>query len=148
MTSPLIWLHEDCLNPHSPALQAYPKAPRVFVFAEDPRASLKRIVFQYECLLEIPGVEIRRGEVVTELVQAAREHNCQRLVTMSSVAPQWAAICAILRDDQQLSVEVFAPEPFVDNAAGEAERFDLRRFSRYWHPIKARALSLNPPFAG
>ncbi len=140
MTRPLIWLHEDCLNPHSPALQAYPEAPRVFVFAENPGVSLKRIVFQYECLLEIPGVEIRRGEIVTELVQAAREHHCQRIVTMSSVAPQWAAICAILRNDQPLSVEVFAPEAFIDNAAGEDERFDLRRFSRYWHAIKARAL--------
>ena len=145
MTSPLIWLHEDYLHPHSPALQAYPKAPRVFVFAEDPCVSLKRIVFQYECLLEIPSLEIRRGEIVNELVQAARAHGCQRIVTMSSVAPQWAAICAILRDQHQLSVEVFAPEPFMHYAADEHERSDLRRFSRYWHAIKARALSLILP---
>lgn len=139
MTTPLIWLHEDCLHPHSPALQAYPAAPRVFVFADDPGVSLKRIVFQYECLLEIPGVEIRRGEIVTELVQAARQHGCQRIVTISSAAPQWAASCARLRDEEQLSIEVFAPEPFF--VAGEDERFDLRRFSRYWYPIKARALN-------
>ncbi len=62
---PLIWVHGDCLNPHNPALAAYPDAPAVFVFDEELleqyQVSFKRLVFIYECLLEIPNLQIRKG---------------------------------------------------------------------------------------
>jgi hypothetical protein len=146
MTQVLIWIHEVCLHPHSPALQAYPDAPRVFVFDAAARVSLKRIAFQYECLLEIPGIEIRTGEVAAELAQAAREFGCQRIVTMESVSPNFQQIRALLAREYQLLVEALAPESFISLAAGEAERLDLKRFSRFWQTIRARALSLNQPF--
>ncbi|MFN0120466.1 MAG: hypothetical protein ACKV2V_08190 [Blastocatellia bacterium] len=150
MNDVLIWIHGDCLNPHSPALQAYPAAPRVFVFDEELlghyRLSLKRIVFMYECLVEIPRVEIRKGEVVAELVEAAREHDCTRLVTVESIAPRFAQLRARLQDEHNLSVEVLPPEPFVELSQTEQARLDLKRFSRYWVPIKAKALTLNQSF--
>ncbi len=146
MTQSLIWIHEDYLHPHSPTLQAHPDAPRVFVFDAAARVSLNRIVFQYECLLEIPRIEIRTGEVAAELAHAAREHGCQRIVTTDSVAPEWAKICATLEREYQLQIVSFAPESFISLAAGEAERLDLKRFSRFWQTVKARALSLNQPF--
>jgi hypothetical protein len=143
----LIWVHEDCLHPNSPALQTYPDAPRVFVFDEAATpVSLKRIVFQYECLLEIPRIEIRRGEVTAELSQAAREYDCQRIVTVASVAPHFAQVVSTLQRSHKLSMTVLAVEPFLELSPSEADRLDLKRFSRFWHAIKGRALNLNQAF--
>ena len=150
MNEVLIWIHGDCLNPHSPALQAHPDAPRVFVFDDELLAqyslSLKRITFLYECLLEIPRVEIRKGEVAAELAAAAREHGCSRIVTTTSVAPRFAQLCATLQREHNLLVEVLSLEPFVELSQAEQTQLDLKRFSRYWNPIKAKALSLNQSF--
>lgn len=146
MTQVLLWLDDYCLRPHNPALMAYPDAPRVFVFDVQARVSLKRIAFQYECLLEIPRIEIRSGEVAAELADAAREHDCARLVTTASVAPGFQKICATLQSEYHLPVDVITPEPFLALAEHEAERLDLKRFSRYWHTVKTRALSLSQSF--
>jgi hypothetical protein len=150
MSGVLVWIHGDCLDPQGPAIKAHPDRPRVFVFddrvIERYRVSLKRIVFIYECLLEIEGIEIRRGEIVSELVAAAAEHEARIVVTVESVAPRFASICQELRRRHGLVVEVLPLEPFVSMAKGEAERLDLKRFSRYWQPIKRRALSLNRSF--
>ena len=150
MSNALIWIHGDCLNPHSPALQAHPDEPRVFVFDDAVLAryqvSLKRIAFLYECLLEIPRIEIRQGNVVAELAAAAREHGCTRIVTAESVAPRFAQLRATLQREHSLPVEVIALEPFVELSSSEQARLDLKRFSRYWNPIKAKALSLNQSF--
>ena len=143
----LTWVHEDCLHPNNPALQAYPHAPRVFVFDEAATpASLKRIVFQYECLLEIPRIEIRQGEVAMELSQAAREYDCQRIVTVASVAPHFAQTSSTLQRNHKLSMTVLAAEPFLELLSHESDRLDLKRFSRFWHAIKGRALNLNQSF--
>ncbi|NOT59312.1 MAG: hypothetical protein HOP19_03705 [Acidobacteria bacterium] len=150
MNDVLVWLHGDCLNPHGPALQAHADAPRVFVFDEalltQYRLSLKRLAFLYECLLEIPRVEIRKGDVAAELAAAAREYDCSRIVTAESVAPRFAQIRAALQREYDLTVEVVALEPFIELSSTEAARLDLKRFSRYWNPLKARALSLNQSF--
>ncbi len=150
MENPLLWLHGDCLNPHSPALQAHPDAPRVFVFddavLERYQVSLKRIAFLYECLLEIPRIEIRKGNVTAELAAAAREHICQRIVTVESVAPRFARLRASLQREHNLPVEVLSLEPFVELSPSEQTQLDLKRFSRYWNPLKAKALSLNQSF--
>ncbi len=146
MTQVLLWLDDYCLRPHNPILLAYPDAPRVFVFDVQARVSLKRIAFQYECLLEIPRIEIRSGEVAAELADAACEHDCARIVTTASVAPGFQKIRATLQAKYQLPVDVLTPESFLSLAEGEVERLDLKRFSRYWHTVKTRALSLNQPF--
>jgi hypothetical protein len=150
MSDALVWIHGADLNPHSPALTAHPDAPRVFIFddvvIERYQLSLKRIAFIYECLLEIPRVEIRKGELVAELVEAAREHRCQRIVTTASVAPRFARLCARLKREYALPVEVMPLEPFVELTSSESARLDLKRFSRYWNPLKAKALSLNQSF--
>ncbi|MBL8187069.1 MAG: hypothetical protein JNK38_03630 [Acidobacteria bacterium] len=150
MKDVLIWIHGDCLNPHSPALLAHPDAPRVFVFDEEVlahyRLSLKRIAFMYECLLEIPRVEIRKGQVVAELAEAAREQGCTRIVTVESIAPRFAQLRAKLQREHNLPVEVLPLEPFAELSQTEQARIELKRFSRYWNPIKAKALALNQSF--
>lgn len=143
-------MHGDSLDPNGPALSSCPEAPRVFVFDDEVmeryRISLKRIVFIYECLLEIEGIEVRRGGVAAELAAAAVEYGARRIITVESVAPRFARICQELRERYRLPVEVLPLEPFIGLARGEAERLDLKRFSRYWQPLKRRALSLNRSF--
>lgn len=143
----LIWINEDCLHPNSPALRLHPNAPRVFVFDETiSDVSLKRIAFQYECLLEIPNIEIRKGAMVEQLIEAVREHECARIVTTSSVAPNVARVIDRLQKSHKLFVTIIATEPFLELTANEIERLDLKRFSRFWNVVKRRVLSLNQSF--
>lgn len=130
MTKTIVWIHGDCLDPQQAALREYPGAPAIWVWDETllrrRQLSLKRILFIYECLLELP-VSIRRGRVA-ELIRAfANEHQAETVVTAQSVSPGFKRICQALRQDG-LQVVLIAPEAFVDLPA-EA---DLRRFSRYW----------------
>ena len=72
----IVWLHGDGLSPQNPALVANEGAPAVFVFDDalltQWQIGLKRVVFLYESLLELP-VSIRRGDVAAEVSAFARE---------------------------------------------------------------------------
>ncbi len=142
----LVWVHGDRLDPAGEALQAYPDAPAVFVFDQELlaqyRLSFKRVVFLYECLLEIEDIQIRKGDVADELALVAAELNCSRIVTVNTVAPRFAEICQKLRQEKKLPVEIIEPEPFIELDKDEAEELDLKRFSRYWQAVSGRALSL------
>jgi hypothetical protein len=131
MKQPIVWVHGDCLSPDGPALSAYPNAPAIWVWdealLEEWQISLKRIVFIYECLLELP-VTIRRGDVVAEVVAFAKEYGGDGVVTVESPSPRFKAICDDIKDALSVDVEVRSPEPFV-NYDGY---IDLKRFSRYW----------------
>lgn len=144
MTEPLIWVHGDCLDPHSPARRTYPTAPAVFVFDDELLAqynlSFKRLLFLYECLLEIPNLQIRKGNVVEELAQAALEHDTTRLVTVYTVAPRFQELLNRLRREKKLGVEVLDVAPFIEMDEEEEASLDLRRFSRYWQVMRDRAL--------
>ena len=129
MSKQIIWIHGDCLSPKNPALQEYPDTPAIWVWDDDLLAewqiSLKRITFIYECLLELPVV-IRRGDVVTEVLAFAKEHNATQVVTVDSPSPRFDAICSSI--EKSLELEVFDVEPFFDYDGF----IDLKRFSRYW----------------
>ncbi len=138
MHNPIIWVHGDCLSPHHPALVAYPGAPAIFVWDEELlaalRVSLKRIVFMYECLLELP-VTIRRGDVAAEVITFADERGADGIVTSDSPNPRFRRIRERL--ETVLPVRIIPVEPFVR----ARQRLDLARFSRYWQAIQAEALS-------
>lgn len=133
MSDLIVWVHGDCLSPTNPALLAHPGSPALFVFDEaliaSWRLSLKRIVFMYECLLEMP-VTIRKGDVIEQLTLFAEAHKARRIVTTSSPSPRFEAICAALR--QNFEVEIVEVEPFLDYSG----KLDLARFSRYWQTAK------------
>jgi hypothetical protein len=142
----LTWLHDEMLSPTW--LRA--GQPAVFVFDEawiaDERLSLKRIVFLMECLAELPGVEVRRGDVVTEVTAVARRIGATRIQTARSPLPRLKRQGEKLGQQQlgrqlttRLSVECLDPEPFVELTG----RVDLKRFSRYWN--KAQRLILAGP---
>lgn len=136
----IVWVHGDCLTPTSPALQAHPGAPAIFVWDDallaDWQISLKRVVFMYECLLELP-VTIRRGEVAAEVVAFAHQHNARRIVTTESPSPHFRRLCKRISSAMPSGsrLEVLKVEPFVDYPG----HIDLKRFSRYWNTVRRHA---------
>lgn len=131
MKKPIVWVNGDCISPKNSALQTYANAPAIWVWddalLEEWQISLKRIVFIYECLLELP-VTIRRGDVATEVIAFAKEHGADGVATTESPSPRFEAICDALEDASSLEIEVWSPDPFLDYDG----YIDLKRFSRYW----------------
>lgn len=135
----VVWVHGDCLNPQGPALTAYPDAPTVWVWDEalltEWQISLKRVVFIYECLLELP-VTIMRGDVVKELVAFAHAHQAQKIAVAHSPSPKFEEIRQAL-EAEGLTVEVLEERPFVSLPQPP----DLKRFSRYWRQAQKYAFN-------
>ncbi|MGD1873956.1 MAG: hypothetical protein ACFB02_12990 [Mastigocoleus sp.] len=129
MSKEVIWLHGECLSPKNPALQEYPETLAIWVWDDELlnewAISLKRIVFIYECLLELP-VTIRRGDVVEEVLDFAKENGASKVVSTDSPSPRFAKICSQLESSMEL--EIYKVESFVDYDGF----IDLKRFSRYW----------------
>jgi hypothetical protein len=129
MNHPVVWINGDCLSPHNPALKEYPQAPAIWVWDDDLIAQwqigLKRLTFIYECLLELP-VEIRRGNVATEVLAFAKKHDANLVVTTDSPSPKFNDICNQI--EKSVNLEVVTVEPFFDYDG----HIDLKRFSRYW----------------
>ncbi len=129
----LHWLHADCLNAD---WLDFARGPAVFVF--DDRQldadgwSLKRIGFVYECLLELPGVEIRRGPLAETLAQLLQEHHLDSILTVRTPVP-WLQAQAADLGARNIRVEWVTPEPLVPLSGW----VDLRRFSRYWRRAEA-----------
>jgi hypothetical protein len=128
---PIVWINGDCLSPKNPALQKYPDTPAIWVWddalLEEGKISLKRIVFIYECLLELP-VTIRRGDVAAQVVAFAQEHGADGVATAGSPSPRFEVICNAIEATSSLELEVWSAARFV-NYDGY---IDLKRFSRYW----------------
>jgi deoxyribodipyrimidine photo-lyase len=138
--SPIVWIHGDCLSPYGPALTACPGAPAIFVFdtalLAERRVSLKRVVFLYECLLELP-VTIRRGDVAAQVLSFAGEHGADEVMTTASPSPRFAAISRAIAS--RIALRALPVAPFVSPRAP----LDLARFARYWRAVEADAL--RPP---
>jgi hypothetical protein len=130
----IIWIHGDALSATNPARVAYSAAPAIFVWDEqliaDYQLSLKRMLFIYECLLEM-AVVIRRGDVAKELLRFADEHQASEIVTVETPAPRFGHIATHLTRAGK-TVTVYRPKPLIDSS----QSFDLKRFSRYWHKAK------------
>lgn len=125
----VVWVHGDCLRPGNPALAAAPGSPAIFVFDDELLdtygVTLKRIVFIYECLLELP-VTIRRGDVAGQVLSFAQEHGAERVLTTPSPAPRFTEIGRTI--DATLPLMVIPEVPFLAYDG----HLDLRRFSQYW----------------
>lgn len=136
MSETIVWIHGDCLDPRQEALRRHPAAPAMWVWddalLQRRQITLKRILFIYECLLDLP-VAIRRGRVAQEILAFAAEHGATAVATAGSVSPGFEAICDKLRD-AGLQLLIYDPEPFVDLP----QEPDLRRFSRYWRAAQAQ----------
>ena len=129
LTNPIVWVHEEALGPANPALEDYPNAPALFVFDEqwirEQRISRKRLGFLYECCLELP-ITIRKGDVVSEVINFARRHGADGIVSSGAVDPRLQRVAAEI--DRELPLWILDGEPFVDLPRPPR----LGRFSRYW----------------
>jgi deoxyribodipyrimidine photo-lyase len=149
LRAPVLWIHAEALGAANAALRAHPHRPAVFVFdpvaAEQEPWGLKRLVFIYECLLELP-VTIRAGDPVAELLAFMARCGADGVVTTRAVDPRLQAITAQLA--ARLPLTVLDPEPLVPPdpdpaglglaSATPASEPDLRRFSRYWRWAEPR----------
>jgi hypothetical protein len=138
---PILWIHGDCLSPGHPAFERYPGHPALWVWddvlLDEWQISLKRIIFLYECLLELP-VEIRRGDPATQILAFASEHAADTVITSESPGPRFRAICAALQPT--LTVQILPVEAFILYNG----QLDLKRFSRYWQVAEPYALGQAP----
>ena len=129
----LFWMHGDGLRQASPA-------PALFVFdlavLRRYKISLKRLVFLYECLLELE-VEIERGSVREHLQQRLQQGGFRQVVTTDSPAPGFARICRQLEGQVQVAL-LDEPDFLQEPEAG----LDLTRFSRFWQKVQASAMAV------
>lgn len=131
MTQPLLWIHSDSLT-----RGVLPAAiPAVFVFDDEQieyeEWTLKRVAFLFECLLEIPNLNIHRGPAAQILAGELAAQRCSHIVTVDSPDP-W--IRATIRTLQQIAhVEVLSAPGFVDVPG---RPLDLKRFARYWKRVE------------
>lgn len=131
----VVWVHDEMLRAGCvPA-----GAPAVFVFDEqwiaDEALSLKRIVFMYECVLEMSqslpeGIEFVRGDVVGEVSAFAARRGASRIRTHRSPLPR------IKRQGDELGVDWIDPAP----VAALPDGVDLKRFSRYWRKVEKQLM--------
>ena len=129
------WVHDDALHiePSQPDTRA------VYIF-DDQRLhhlgwSLKRVAFVYECLLDLPDVDIVRGNTFDVLQTLGRSTG--RVVTVRSPDPFIKATISALRQDG-IDVTVTPPRPF----ANPRLPLDLGRFSRYWKRAEKSVMSV------
>lgn len=123
----VFWMHTDCLRQGD-------EQDAIFIFdpqqIEESGWGIKRLMFVYECLLQLPAVRIMKGDTVEILVAEG-----VTVVTESTPDP-W--ICGRITSlkARGVSVDVMPAPPF----AGVQAEGDLRRFSRYWKKAETRLL--------
>ena len=138
--SALIWLHEEALRASHPlfAASATP-AKSVFIWDDAYMTArgygLKRRVFLYETLLELP-VDIYAGDTLETLQTLATASQASQVFAGATPNPRLNAILDALPDT--LKVTRVADEAFVDLPEPE----NLRRFFKYWN--KAKKLAFQP----
>jgi hypothetical protein len=126
MNQPLIWLHEEALRTSHPVFKAAPQGTRaIFVWDDDYLQklgySLKRLVFVYETLCELP-VDIIRGDTVSVIKELAPS----QLYIPESHKPHIVQLINSLK--VVTAVEIEQDDAFVQIPQTK----DFKRFFKYW----------------
>jgi len=137
VSDPIIWVHEDALRGNHPVnIAAGQEALSYFIWDDEyfksQAYSLKRLVFIYECLIEM-DVKIIRGDML-EVLQA---FNASIIYVADTNNTHLSAI--IMRLKEMRSVHVIADEIFslVEPNA------DMGRFFRFWNSGRKSMLQPN-----
>ena len=134
----LIWIHEDALSLRHPVLEGRNEHDVVcFIWDEEHLRSMgygfQRLVFIYETLCEM-GVAIRRGPVVSSVIEWAESIQASEVWVPASVNPAHQDL--IRQMERSLTVTVVPEHPFVI--------FDrppkLRRFFGYWKAARSQLM--------
>jgi deoxyribodipyrimidine photo-lyase len=141
-TRPLVWITLGAASPVGPATAAAPEAPALFVL--DPawlaaeRPALKRLVFLWECLADLPDLLVAAGDPADVVPAVAAALGCDGVTMAWTPCPrERAGARAVART---VPVTVVDEPPLCDRSRVT----DLRRFSRYWQAVRASALAPTP----
>jgi deoxyribodipyrimidine photo-lyase len=142
---PLVWLTLDSASATSPAAVAHPDAPTLFVL--DPawlaaeRPSLKRLVFLFECLRDVPGVLIEVGDPGTIVPTVARATGCDAVALAATPCPRVRRAADAIADVLPVAIREWPP------LCADARVDDLGRFSRFWGRVRGTAMRPTGPAA-
>ena len=137
MNAPLIWVHEEALRMTHPLFKAAPERTKaIYVWDDDyfraVNYSLKRLIFIYETLCELP-IDIIRGntlDVIRELAPPA----------LYIPATNNALILNIIESlEAAFPVTVVEDETFVVIK----KPIEFRRFFQYWNKAEKTAFLQN-----
>lgn len=137
MNTPLIWIHEQSLRITHPVFSHAPIGTKAVFIWDDHyfhqlNYSLKRLVFIYETLCEMP-VQIIHGDTVTII----RDMMPSALYVAASNKP---SIISLFNELQKIaSVQIIADEDFVLIEKSN----DFKRFFPYWNLASKTALKNN-----
>jgi len=137
MTKPLVWLHEEALRATHPVFNAAPDGTRaVFVWDDDYFRkldySLKRLIFIYETLCELP-IEIIHGDTKSVI----KEISPSGLYVPASNKPH---VLALMNDLKSVAdLKIIKDEDFVSIPTPA----DLKRFFKYWSMAETTAFLKN-----
>lgn len=137
MNAPLIWLHEEALRLSHPAFKAAPNGTKAIYVWDDAyfrqaNYSLKRLIFIYETLCELP-VDIIRGNTLDVIHEFAPP----TLYIPATNNPLILDIIASL--EQTVSLKIVEDEAFVVIKKPS----EFRRFFQYWNKAEKRAFLQN-----
>jgi deoxyribodipyrimidine photo-lyase len=138
ITRPLVWLTLDSASLTSPAASEFPGSPRMFVidraWLESERPSLKRLVFLWECLADVSGLEVHVGDPRVILPARAASFACDGIAVAETSCPRVRAVATELAPTMPLTVCRWPA--FCDRSRVT----DLGRFSRYWQKVSGSAM--------
>ena len=121
------------------------QAPRLVViepeWISEERPSLSRLIFLFECLADVPNVEVHLGDPHDILPTRARSHGCDGLALAETPCPRVRRVAAAVQETAagngaSLPVTLLRWPPFCDRSGVR----DLGRFSRYWQQAGASAM--------
>jgi len=146
--NPLVWLTLDSVAATSPAAAAHPEAPRIFLI--DPewiameRPTLNRLLFLFECLAEVPRIEVIVGDPRRSIQERARAHGCDWLVVAETPCPRVCRAAAAIGSVPAGTPSYGASLPVVTlpwpRFCDRSKVSDLGRFSRYWQQVGHSAM--------
>jgi len=135
MAKVIIWIHDKALNHlFLQALDDHTRA--VFVwdnqYFQDRSYSLKRLVFIYETLCQMP-VDVIKGDTL-EVMRSLAPNEVRTWFTADTKIKEIARLLS-----KNCNVEVIKPQPF----AQISEAYEFARFFKYWNKAKKTAFLKN-----
>ena len=134
--SALIWIHEDALRADHPVFTAAGDgADAIFIWDDayfsTQGYSFKRLVFIYECLMELP-VTLYKGDMATVLSELI---NGRALYVPTTPNPDFQAVMSTLSKTTKVHLVAETPLTFIETEP------NMKRFFRYWNKARKSALS-------
>jgi deoxyribodipyrimidine photo-lyase len=142
LVRPLVWLTLDSASALGPAAAAHPAAPRIFVVDADwlaaERPALKRLVFLWECLADVPELEIHVGDPREILPARAAVLGCDGVAVADTPCPRVRAAAVAIARDRPIAVHEWPA------LCDHSRVSDLGRFSRFWQQASRSAMQPTP----